>query len=233
MCLFFDSKAGGKRGGSLPVRIMLSDAGRMLDATLSIEALGMAVKKMRVGEHAQVLATSKYAFGAEGSSNGSSAGWVPAARVPANATVALDIELLRFGEQDVVRDGLGSLLVTYLREWPSLTDATGLSLAFADGVAHSGDGEKRRGGWRRVRRGSGWRTAFSGGHVRRVEVVLRFVARATTLALALLTLLQSLLPLSFTLTLALWWCSGSWHETSRGVSSIGADRPPAPAARAI
>jgi len=177
MCPFFSSRAIARGGGcAVPVSMMLTDAGRMTDATLNIEALGIAVKKMRAGERVKVVASSAYAFGAEGGNASSDVGWL-IARVPANVSVVLEIELLRFGEQDVLRDGLGSLLVSYLRDWPSLACPTGFSLSIAGDVVGGAGCAKKPAPWRRVRRGSGWRTAFSGGQVRKVEVVVKFVAR--------------------------------------------------------
>jgi len=186
MQLFFDSKNGSDAGGDAPVQLLLSDAGNMLESSLEVEALARAVKKMRVGERARVVASSTYAFGAIGCNATTHAGWVGGQVVPANATVVLLVELLRFGEENVLRDAMGSVLVTYLRSWPPVSP----SLSQRPAAASDGGGASAGAGcffdayaaraisvpWRKLRRGVGWRTAFSGGDVEKVEVLLRFLA---------------------------------------------------------
>ena len=173
--LFFDSRtACATQTGGVPVNMLLSDAGSVLHSSLPLPALGMAIKKMRVGERARVRASSSYAFGNNATrpevfqADWGCAGWL-ARDVPCNASVVLDVELLRFGEENVIRDAHGSILVTYLREWPQITDR----------VRTRSCSPMRR-SWSAVRRGEGWRTAFSGGHVDRVEVILKFVAYNVT-----------------------------------------------------
>ena len=173
--LFFDSRtACATQTGGVPVNVLLSDAGSVLHSSLPLPALGMAVKKMRVGERARVRASSSYAFGNNATrpevfqADWGCAGWLDR-DVPCNASVVLDVELLRFGEENVIRDAHGSILVTYLREWPQITDR----------VRTRSCSPMRR-SWSAVRRGEGWRTAFSGGHVDRVEVILKFVAYNVT-----------------------------------------------------
>ena len=176
MQLFFDSRGSGDAGSDAPVQLMLSDAGNMLESSLQVEALARAVKKMRVREHARVVASSAYAFGATGC-NAPHAGWVGGQVVPANATVVFDVELLRFGEENVLQDAFGSVLVTYLREWPPASPIP--SQGPVPGAGCFFDAYAARAPWapwRKLRRGVGWRTAFSGGDVEKVQVLLKFVA---------------------------------------------------------
>lgn len=176
MLPFFDSRAasteGSAKGRGVPVHLMLSDGGSVLETSLEIKALGMAVKKMRVGERVQVRSSSAYAFSSTGR-NASGAGWI-ADGVPPNVSIALDIELLRFGHENVMRDAFGSILVTYLRHWPLLPAYTepGISqstpqpatpTSSTTGPSNGAEGGQWGGTWSRQRRGSGWRTAFSGG----------------------------------------------------------------------
>ena len=176
MQLFFDSRGSGDAGSDAPVQLLLSDAGNMLESSLQVEALARAAKKMRVRERARVVASSAYAFGATGC-NATHAGWVGGRGVPANATVVLDVELLRFGEENVLQDAFGSVLVTYLRAWPPASPIP--SQGPAPGAGCFFDAYAARAPWapwRKLRRGVGWRTAFSGGDVERVQVLLKFIA---------------------------------------------------------
>jgi len=95
--------------GGNPATAMVDERGRTHGC--HIKAIESALKRMRCGDRVLVKAEHGCAFGTRGSQDG---------LVPPNATVTLEIELLRFGGEDILKNGKGSILLSYITQWPDV-----------------------------------------------------------------------------------------------------------------
>eukprot|EP00961_Rhodomonas_salina_P022841 306520-Rhodomonas_salina.2 len=123
---------------SSPLHVVLGYTGDVAFSSLGVDFVGLALRHMAVGDIVRIAAAPQHAFGASGSADG---------RVPANSTVIYELELLRFGQEEVLDDGEGTVLLSYLTEREN-------PWANKEGGWGGGSGKKRR-------EGEGRRTAMT------------------------------------------------------------------------